>query len=138
RDARPRPARNLLSQRPVCVSGSAKLSRKHRGPPPIAAMSLTARARHFHPTESGGCFSRRKWVPSRNQSQVRIISWPALGRKRAASSPLPRRTSGEASGRRPNALSILLISSFSRTGHDQDRVSPWLFLLLVLRCIQTT
>src|SRR5256885_1772503 len=52
--------------------------------------SLTALARHFQPTASGGCFSRKKCVPSRNQSQVRIISCPGFGRKSAASSPIPR------------------------------------------------
>ena len=115
REARRRPAKNSSSQRPVWLSGSARLRRKQRGTPPIAAMSLTARARHFQPRESGGCSSWRKWVPSRNQSQVRIISWLARGRKSAASSPMPRRTSGETSPRRRNALSILSIRSLSRT-----------------------
>jgi len=92
RDARRRPARNSSSQRPVCRGGRAMLSRKHRGVPPIAATSLTARARHFHPTASAGCLFRRKCVPSRNQSQVRIVSYSLLAIKRAASSPGPRRT----------------------------------------------
>src|SRR5207245_7957737 len=84
--------RNRSSHRPVCDSALARLSRKQRGVPPIAAISLIARARHFQPTASGGCFSRKKCVPSRNQSHVRIVSWPGLGRKSAASSPIPRAT----------------------------------------------
>src|SRR6266850_5368832 len=96
REARRKPPRNRLSHRPVCVSGRARLSRKQRGAPPIAATSLTALARHFQPTASGGGFSRKKCVPSRNQSQVRTISWPGFGRKSAASSPIPRETDGPA------------------------------------------
>jgi hypothetical protein len=88
RDARRSPARKSSSQRPVCEAGRAKLRRKQRGAPPMAAISLTALARHFHPTESGGCLSRRKCVPSRNQSQVRMVSCPGFGRKSAASSPI--------------------------------------------------
>jgi len=92
REARRNPPRKRSSHRPVCVSGRAKLSRKQRGIPPMAATSLSALARHFHPTESGGCFSRKKCVPSRDQSQVRISSWPGFGRRTAASSPIPRAT----------------------------------------------
>src|SRR3981189_3711144 len=67
REARRSPPRNRSSHRPVCVSGRARLSRKQRGAPPIAAPSLIALARHFHPTASGGCFFRKKCVLSRNQ-----------------------------------------------------------------------
>src|SRR5882762_436816 len=91
-EARRKPPRNRSSHWPVCVSGKARLSRKQRGAPPIAATSLTALARHFQPTASGGCFSRKKCVPSRNQSQVRTISCPGFGRESAASSPIPRAT----------------------------------------------
>src|SRR5713226_3113940 len=91
-DARCSPAKKASSHRPLCVSGSAKLSKKQRGSPPIAAISLTALDRHFHPTASGGCICRKKCVRSRNQSQVRIVSYPTLGRKSAASSPIPRAT----------------------------------------------
>jgi hypothetical protein len=90
--ARCNPPRNSLSQTPVCEVGKARLNRKQRGTPPIAVTSLIARARHFHPTASGGCLSRRKCEPSRNQSQVRIWSKPAVPLKSAASSPIPRRT----------------------------------------------
>jgi hypothetical protein len=107
REARRKPPRNSSSQRPVCETGSARLKRKQRGIPPIAATSLRARARHFHPTESAGCFSRRKCVPSRNQSQVRISSRPARGRNSAASSPMPSLTPRKARKLPPSALSIL-------------------------------
>src|SRR5690242_7348200 len=90
REARRNPPRKKSSHWLVCVSGKARLSRKQRGLPPMAATSLSALARHFHPTESGGCLSRKKCVPSRNQSQVRISSWPGFGRRSAASSPIPR------------------------------------------------
>jgi hypothetical protein len=33
--------------------------------------------------------SLRKWVPSKNQSHVKIVSQPTLGVKSAASSPIP-------------------------------------------------
>src|SRR5229473_3617310 len=92
REARRSPPRNRSSHRPVCVSGRARLSRKQRGAPPIAATSLTARARHFQPTASGGCFFLRKCVPSRNQSQVRTFSCLRFGRKSDASSPIPSAT----------------------------------------------
>ena len=92
RAARCNPPRNSSSHRPVCVFGTARLSRKHRGSPPIAAMSLAARARHFQPTASAGCNSRRKCVPSKNQSHVRIVSYPFRAANRAASSPIPSRS----------------------------------------------
>ena len=87
RDARRYPPKKEFSHFPVKLSGNAKLSRKQRGLPPMAATSLTARARHFQPTTSGGCLPRRKCEPSRNQSHVRIVSWPGDGVHSAASSP---------------------------------------------------
>ena len=117
REARRSPARNRSSQRPVCVSGRARLSRKQRGVPPIAATSLTARARHFQPTASGGCFSRKKWVPSRNQSQVRIVYCSPFGRKSDASSPIPRATDCPAfqdAERKRSAIFLRIKSSFWR------------------------
>jgi len=82
------PSRNCSSHAPVRVEGRAKLSRKQRGCAPIAVTSLDARTRLFHPIDSGGCLFRRKCVPSRNQSQVNIVSCPARGRHTAASSPI--------------------------------------------------
>ena len=83
------PPKNSSSHRPANSFGKARLNKKHRGVPPIAATSLTARARHFQPTESAGCLSRRKCVPSRNQSHVKTTSRPRAGRNNAASSPIP-------------------------------------------------
>src|SRR5712692_7779303 len=114
RDARLNPPRNRSSHGPVRDLGNARLRRKHRGIPPIAATSLTALARHFQPTASGGCISRKKCVPSRNQSHVRIISCPGFGLKSAASSPIPLariRSSFFASG--PAACAIFFRREFS-------------------------
>ncbi len=85
--------------------------------PPIAATSLIARARHFQPTASGGCFSRKKWVPSRNQSQVRIVSCSRFGRKSDASSPIPSATDCPAlqdAERKLSAIFLRIESSFWR------------------------
>src|SRR4029077_10499507 len=77
RAARRRPPRNWSSQRRVWLSGRARLSRKHLGSPPMAATSLTARARHFQPTESGGRLARRKRAPFAQQVKGTIRSYPA-------------------------------------------------------------
>src|ERR1700759_1342309 len=86
--ARCSPSKNSPNHLPVSSVGNAKLNRKQRGMPPIAAMSLTARARHFQPTESAGCLFRKKWVPSSDQWKERMVSCPGGGRKSAASSPM--------------------------------------------------
>lgn len=88
-------------------------------------MSLTARARHFQPMESGGCFCLRKWVPSRNQSQVRMSSCRDFGRKRAASSPIPRESEGQPGDRDNLAIldriesSVWRIFGMSCGGHPR-------------------
>ena len=115
REARRKPLRKRSSQRPVSFCGRARLKRKQRGAPPIAATSLIVLARHFQPTESGGCLSRRKCVFSRNQSQVRMVSCPDLAWKSAVSSPIPKATDRaevlSSSNRHP--LAILLIRESS-------------------------
>src|SRR5215470_2828145 len=68
------PFKNASSHFPVQSTGIAKLTRQQRGSPPMAATSLAARARLFHPTASGGCKFFRKCLPSRNQSVVKIVS----------------------------------------------------------------
>src|SRR5208283_2076022 len=112
------PPRNSVNHRSVCVEGSARLRRKHLGVPPIAAMSLTARARLFQPTASGGCLSRRKCVPSTDQAHVRISCCPARGLNSAASSPIPRWTPAAASrpGFVPEAIFCRTCSSFIAVG----------------------
>jgi hypothetical protein len=103
-DALRSPPRNSSSHLPVCVVGIARFNKKHRGVPPIAAMSLAARARHFHPTLSAGCVSLRKWDPSRNQSLVRIVSKPGRGFQSAASSPTPKRMPLSPAGGTPREI----------------------------------
>jgi len=116
REARRKPPRKRSSQRSVSFSGRARLKRKQRGVPPIAATSLSALARHFQPTESGGCLSRKKCVPSRNQSHVRTVSCPNFGRNSAASSPIPNATerlvAGSGNGRHRLAILLIKESSF--------------------------
>src|SRR5258708_11685625 len=109
--ARHNPSRKPFSQFPVATTGSARFNRKHRGVPPIAAISLAARARHFQPTLSGGCFSRRKCEPSRNQSLVRMLANPGFGFQRAASSPIPKRSPRPLLGRKCLPISLTNASS---------------------------
>ena len=109
--ARRNPRRKPFSHVPLVAPGSARFSRKHRGVPPIAAISLAARARHFQPTLSGGCFSRRKCELSRNQSLVRMLANPGFGFQRAASSPIPKRSPRPLPGRKCRAISLTNASS---------------------------
>ncbi len=111
--ARRSPRKKSSSHLPVKSAGKARLIRKQRGLPPIAATSLTARARHFHPTASAGCFPRRKCDPSRNQSQVSTTSRPRVGTQSAASSPIPN-ASELPPRRRPFRKALIFsINSFS-------------------------
>src|SRR5256885_2279410 len=93
------PSRKPFSQVPTQLAGRAKLKRKHLGSPPIAATSLAARTRHFHPTASAGCQSLQKCVPSRNQSVVKTVSNPFFGLQMAASSPMLTSTPDFLAGR---------------------------------------
>ena len=58
---------------------------------PIAAMSLSPRASVRCPTDSGGCHSRRKCLPSIDKSVVTASSSFGFSRRIAQSSPIPRR-----------------------------------------------
>ena len=110
-DAPRNPFRKLFSHFPVALEGSARFNKKQRGVPPIAAISLAALARHFQPTLSAGCFSRRKCEPSRNQSLVRISANPDLCFHNAASSPIPTRSLWPWLGRNCRAISPTSASS---------------------------
>lgn len=71
----------------------------------MAARSLVARANDLYPTESAGWVFIRKWVPSRNASQLSTKSVLLEGERIAASSPAPRRTEDQA--RSPLVLPVL-------------------------------
>ena len=72
------------------LGGSASERNAARGIPPMAAMSLSPRARQRWPTESGGCHSRRKCTSSRLKSVVTSASCPRGIGSTAQSSPMPR------------------------------------------------
>ena len=89
-----RPSKKRSTQaRPSALAsigaGSARERNAASGVAPIAARSLSPRARQRWPTDSGGCKSRRKWRPSSVKSVVTRISDPACGRRIAQSSPMP-------------------------------------------------
>jgi hypothetical protein len=101
--------------------GTAKERNAATGLPPMAAMSLSPRVRQRCPTDSGGCQSRRKWMPSRLKSVVTRNSCPGSSRRTAQSSPMPARTARFEPGIRPWAEDsamrrIWAISAFSGSG----------------------
>jgi hypothetical protein len=71
------------------LPGTASDRKAARGIPPIAAMSLSPRARQRWPTESGGCHARRKWMFSSVKSVVISASCPLGSGNTAQSSPMP-------------------------------------------------
>ena len=89
----------LRANRPTqaCARSRGRASDKKAaiGCPPIAAMSLSPRARQRCPIDSGECQSRRKWMPSSEKSVVTNVSFssclPRRGcsRSTAQSSPIP-------------------------------------------------
>jgi hypothetical protein len=79
----------------------------------MAAMSLIALARHFQPTAAAGCLSRKKCVPSKNQSHVNIVKKPGREANSAASSPMPSGTATDRQRDRDPAALILSIRSGS-------------------------
>ena len=87
----------------------------------MAAMSLKPRARQRWPTDSGGCQSRRKWIPSSVKSVVTSESFPASRRSTAQSSPIPVRTARFGLPFRPRIEEsairrMCVISAFSGSG----------------------
>jgi len=84
----------------------------------MAAMSLRPRARQRCATDSGGCQSRRKWIPSRVKSVVTRQSFPAGNRSTAQSSPIPvRRAQFLPEGSEKSAIRrICAMSAFSASG----------------------
>ena len=92
----------LRAKRPTQLCGNPRGSASERnaatGSPPMAAMSLSPRARHRCPTDSAECQSRRKWIPSRVKSVVTSVSFSFCrprprSRSTAQSSPIPNTTS---------------------------------------------
>ncbi len=84
-----RPLRNWSAQRWGNPEGRASERKAAIGSPPMAAISLSPRARQRCPTTAAGCQSRRKCTFSRVKSVVTSKSCPAGGRSTAQSSPMP-------------------------------------------------
>jgi hypothetical protein len=98
------------------------------GSPPMAAMSLSPRARQRCPTDSGGCQSRRKCTPSRLKSVVTRKSRSFENRRTEASSPMPTRIEvlgpGWGRGRPPLRETWLRMRAISsRSGKGKARTS---------------
>ena len=87
-------ARSALSGFGLDPEGSASDRNAATGRAPMAARSLSPRARARWPTDSAGCQSRRKWRPAMERSVVTASSSPGAGRRRAQSSPMPSCNSG--------------------------------------------
>ena len=75
---------------PTVSSRGKPMERKAAtGRAPMAARSLSPRAKARWPTASGGCQSRRKCLPAIDKSVVTASSSPCFSRKSAQSSPIP-------------------------------------------------
>ena len=85
------PFKNPSTQLCGSFAGNAKDRKAAMGSPPMAAMSLSPRARQRCPTDSGGCQSRRKCTSSRLKSVVQRRSRSFGTRRTEASSPMPTR-----------------------------------------------
>ena len=84
-----RPRANRPTQDCGKSRGKARDRNAATGSPPMAAISLSPRVRQRCPTVSGGCQSRRKWIPSRVKSVVTRDSCPGTRPSTAQSSPIP-------------------------------------------------
>ena len=73
----------------VSSRGKAKERKAATGRAPMAARSLSPRAKARWPTASGGCQSRRKCLPATDKSVVTASVSPCFTRKSAQSSPIP-------------------------------------------------
>ena len=76
----------------VSSDGTASERNAAKGRAPIAAISLSPRARHLCPTASGGCQPRLKCTSSIEKSVVTTSSSPLRTASTAASSPMPTRS----------------------------------------------
>jgi hypothetical protein len=83
-----KPPMNRSPQDCLNLRGKARDRNAAMGSPPMAAMSLSPRARQRWPTASGRCHSGRKCTPSREKSVVTSASWPRGSRITAQSSPI--------------------------------------------------
>ena len=70
-------------------AGSPRERKQASGSPPMAAMSLSPRARQRWPTAAAGCHARRKCTSSTQRSVVTSNSYPGERRRMAQSSPMP-------------------------------------------------